>query len=200
MEDQNSLKVLLGLIDPIPEVDDEENEDVAEDAIKSYFMLEILNSIGKENFKEIYYSMIGDIKQFSLEEQFNFCRSILDKIKEEYNFEFPRQIELLTEDSVSQIYILLQFIEFNNIDFLAELMKPYNFDFRKGNIREFIESNYDRVGGDIEVLSRNVPEIISEFLRTYNKEDLINWLVTRIEKSKMIVLMKIKEGEMSWPK
>jgi len=200
MEDQNNLKVLLGGIDHIPEVDDEENEEMAEDAIKSYFMLEILNSIGKDNFKEIYYSMINDIRQFPIEEQFNFCRSILDKIKEEYNFEFPRQIEVLTEDSVNQIYILLQFIEFNYIDFLAEVMKPYNFDFRKGNIRDFIESNYDKIERDIEVISRNVPEIISEFLRTYNKEDLINWLVNRIEKSKMIILLNIKEGEMSWPK
>ncbi len=200
MEDQNSLKVLLGGIDYIPEVDDEENEEMVEDAIKSYFMLEILNSVGEENFKEVYYSMIGDIKQFPMEEQFNFCRSILDKIKEVYNFEFPRQIEVLTEDSVNQIYILLQFIEFNYIDFLAELMKPYNFDFRKGNIREFIESNYDRIERDIEVISKNVPEIISEFLRTYNKEDFINWLVNRIEKSKMLVLLKIKEGEISWPK
>jgi len=200
MEEQDNLKTLLGGIDYIPEVDDEENEEMVEDAIKSYFMLEILNSVGEENFKEVYYSMIGDIKQFPMEEQFNFCRSILDKIKEVYNFEFPRQIEVLTEDSVNQIYILLQFIEFNYIDFLAELMKPYNFDFRKGNIREFIESNYDRIERDIEVISKNVPEIISEFLRTYNKEDFINWLVNRIEKSKMLVLLKIKEGEISWPK
>ena len=200
MEEQDNLKTLLGGIDYIPEVDDEENEEMVEDAIKSYFMLEILNSVGEENFKEVYYSMIGDIKQFPMEEQFNFCRSILDKIKEVYNFEFPRQIEVLTEDSVNQIYILLQFIEFNYIDFLAEVMKPYNFDFRKGNIRDFIESNYDKIERDIEVISRNVPEIISEFLRTYNKEDLINWLVNRIEKSKMIILLNIKEGEMSWPK
>jgi len=200
MEEQDNLKTLLGGIDYIPEVDDEENEEMVEDAIKSYFMLEILNSVGEENFKEVYYSMIGDIKQFPMEEQFNFCRSILDKIKEVYNFEFPRQIEVLTEDSVNQIYILLQFIEFNYIDFLAELMKPYNFDFRKGNNREFIESNYDRIERDIEVISKNVPEIISEFLRTYNKEDFINWLVNRIEKSKMLVLLKIKEGEISWPK
>lgn len=200
MEDQNNLKVLLGIVDPLPEVDDEENEEMAEEAIKSYFMLEVLNAIGEENFKEIYYAMINEIQQFPMEEQFNFCRSILDKIKEVYNFGFPNQIEILTPDSVSQIYILIQFIEFNNLDFLASLMKPYNFDFRKGNIRVFLEDNYDKIERDIEILSRNVPGIISEFLRTYNKEDLINWLVNRIERSRMLVLLKIKEGEIAWEK
>jgi len=49
MEEQDNLKTLLGGIDYIPEVDDEENEEMVEDAIKSYFMLEILNSVGEEN-------------------------------------------------------------------------------------------------------------------------------------------------------
>ncbi len=76
MEDQNNLKVLLGGIDHIPEVDDEENEEMAEDAIKSYFMLEILNSIGKDNFKEIYYSIFS--KRGFTEDLVNLARSRKD--------------------------------------------------------------------------------------------------------------------------
>jgi hypothetical protein len=195
--EQDNLKILMGTIDPLPEVDEEENDEMGEQALKQYTMLEVLNAIGEENFKEIYYTMINDIKQYPLEDQFAFCRAILARIMQVYNFEFPREIDLLTQESVQQIYILIEFIEFNNIDFLAELMKPYNFDFRKGDVRGFIETNYPRIEGDIERISRNIPEIISEFLRTYNKEDLIKWLVNRIEKSRMMVLLKMKEGELT---
>jgi hypothetical protein len=193
---EDNLKLLLGAADPVPEIDDEENDEMAEEAIKNYEMSEVLNSIGTEDFKVIYDTMMYEIKQYPLEIQFAFCRAILARIMQEYNFEFSREIDLLTEDSVNQIYILLEFIEFNNVSFLAELMKPYNFDFRKGDVRSFIESNYSKLEGDIETISRNVPEIISEFLRTYNKDDMVNWLVNRIEKSKMMVLLKMKEGEL----
>lgn len=198
--EQDNLKILLGSVDPLPEVDDEENDEMAEQAFKQYVMLEVLTAIGEENFKEIYYNMINEIKQYPIEEQFTFCRAILARIMQVYNFEFPREIDLLTAGAVQQIYILIEFIEFNHINFISELMKPYNFDFRKGNAKDFIELNYTKIEGDIEVISRNVPEIISEFLRTYNKEDLINWLVNRIEKSRMIILLKMKEGEFVWVK
>lgn len=194
--EQDNLKILLGSVDPLPEVDDEENDEMAEQAFKQYVMLEVLTAIGEENFKEIYYNMITEIKQYPIEEQFTFCRAILARIMQVYNFEFSREIDLLTSEAVQQIYILIEFIEFNYVNFISELMKPYNFDFRKGNIKDFMEVNYIKIEGDIEVISRNVPEIISEFLRTYNKEDLINWLVSRIEKSRMIILLKMKEGEL----
>ena len=198
--EQDNLKILLGSVDPLPEVDDEENDEMAEQAFKQYVMLEVLTAIGEENFKEIYYNMITEIKQYPIEEQFTFCRAILARIMQVYNFEFSREIDLLTSEAVQQIYILIEFIEFNYVNFISELMKPYNFDFRKGNIKDFMEVNYIKIEGDIEVISRNVPEIISEFLRTYNKEDLINWLVSRIEKSRMIILLKMKEGELVWVK
>ena len=174
MEEQDNLKTLLGASDPLPEVDDEENEEMAEKALNQYMMLEVLSSIGQDNFKEIYNTMIYEIKQLPYEEQYAFCRAILDKIAKEYNFEFSREIDLLTIESIRQIYILIEFIEFNYVDFLSELLKPYNFDFKKGNSKDFVLSNYSRIEGDIESLSRNVPQIISEFLRTYNKDDLVN--------------------------
>lgn len=195
MEENNNLKILLGTSDPLPEVDEEENEAMAEEAIKNYEMMEVLNSIGGDDFKIIYHTMINEIKQYPLEDQFGFCRAILSRVMQEYNFEFPVEIDLLTEDSVKQIYILIEFIEFNHLKFLSELLKPYNFDFRKGDVRTFIENNYSKLEGDIEIISRNVPGIISEFLRTYNKDDMVNWLVSRIEKSRMLILLAMKEGE-----
>lgn len=195
MEENNNLKILLGASDPLPEVDEEENDAMAEDAIMNYEMMEVLNSIGTDDFKVIYHTMINEIKQYQIDYQFGFCRAILSRIMQEYNFEFPVEIDLLTEDSVKQIYILIEFIEFNHLKFLSELLKPYNFDLRKGDVRTFIESNYNKLEGDIEVISRNVPGIISEFLRTYNKDDMVNWLVSRIEKSRMLILLTMKEGE-----
>ena len=196
MED-NNLKILLGASDPLPEVDEEENDKMAEEAIKDYEMMEVLNAIGGDDFKIIYHIVMQEIRQYPIEDQFKFCREILYRITEEYNFEFPWSIDLLTEDSVNQIYILIEFIEFNHVKFFAELMKPYNFDFRNGNVKEFIELNYTAIERDIEVISRNVPKIISEFLRTYNKDDMVNWLVSRIEKSRMMILLTMKEGELT---
>ena len=57
--EQDNLKILLGSVDPLPEVDDEENDEMAEQAFKQYVMLEVLTAIGEENFKEIYYNMIN---------------------------------------------------------------------------------------------------------------------------------------------
>lgn len=186
--------ILLGTSFPLPEVDDEENDDAPERAFNTYNCLEITNNIGKEDFKEIFQYSIIEIIKLDLKDQIIFCENILQKIEEVYDFLFPFKLEIYDLDRVDKIYHFLEFLEYDHIDFLALVWKKIRVDIRQADLNQY--KNEKLIKAVEEVAKENkFSKLINVFLITYEKEKMLDFIVEKTERSRMLVYLKIMEGE-----
>ena len=198
MIDQDE-KILLGNSIPLPEVDisDEDDLDNSEEALRGYWFATILNRIGNDDFKYNYLAVISDIKNESpIEEQKRFCYTILEKIEEVYNFEFPMLLEF---DNISQIYNLYEFLEFISYDydkFILKIWKYIEYNKFPKDLKKFCKDNLKDIINQIdEQATLGVySNLISIFLKSYNKEDMIKWFYESTkEVQSQIMINKLKE-------
>ena len=197
MSDTN-LKVLTAYVDPEPEV----NSDITQyeytaDNILKYDLLEFLSAIGKEEFREVYRNFIADIKLRSFDAQQTLCEKILDKISENYDFEFPEKVDLENQYQFNEVYDLIRFLEFDHIDFIGDVWKYLNVDPRGVNIDQYC---YDKGVELLEAITNQIEtydskRLISIFLGTYIKDKLIEWFVEKSEMNKSLVSLRMIEGE-----
>ena len=173
MEDNTTL---LGQTIELPELEEQDDYDVAEGASIDYDILEVLNSIGTEESKSIIQLLLPDIRQYPHDKQVDFCRQILEKAKEQYDYEFPENISIENQDDIDDVYNFLKFLEFNHIDFLASVWRILGADLRNDDLQKFCEENDSFVIETIEHESdsQNIRGLSSIFLRTYNKADMID--------------------------
>lgn len=194
------LKILLGNSIPLPEQDlDEEmvesntGNPTEEKALQDYYFNILLENIGTDEFKENYNVVINHIKSYDIEYQSSVCIGILRTIKEVYDYETGRDIDLDNEEQINQIYSFLEFLEFNNEDFITDVWILLNPDFDKLNIEEYCDRNKDRILKAIEIQLQTtiLNELISDFLRTNIKENMIEWFINKSKN--LIPLAKIKK-------
>lgn len=190
MKDDEALKNLLFYSNPIPEMEEDE-DDIDRDERIAVFKcdcLNILDSIGEENFKPIYENSIISVRAYYIEDQVDFCYQIFEKINEVYDFEFIRKIEIGEED-IENVYKFLEFVEFDNIDFLEELLEGYVMDARKLDPKQFVLEHWKDL--ETHILSMNLGEFISDFLRTNTKDNIVKFLSNAIEKSKTELTIRL---------
>lgn len=188
--DNEPLKSLIFYSNPVPELeyDEDDIERSEEAATFKADCLNILENIGEENFRPMYENAIINIRSYYIDEQIDFCYQIFEKINEVYGFEFVRKIEI-GEDDVENVYKFLEFIEFDNIDFLEELLEGYVIDIRKMNPREFVLTYWKDL--QTHILTMNLGEFISDFLRTNTKDNIVNFLSRSIENSKTELAIRL---------
>jgi regulator of replication initiation timing len=115
----------------------------------------------------------------------------MKKIEEIYNFEFLGKITLHTQSDCEDIYKFLNFLEFDNIDFFVDLLYGIVEDLRNEPIRIIIENNWLMI--ESRILKENLSQLVMLFLRTNNKDELIDFFVSKITKNKAIITMKLFE-------
>ena len=153
-----------------------------ENAQTEAIFIDVIEAIGEEDFKHVFTNVISDIRKTPIKKQIELCYRIIDKINEVYNFEFYREVDIKNESQVEDIYSLVSFIEFNNIDFLERLLDGFVIDIMKLDVPNFLNDNWK----DLEKRIYSLPTIgfISSFLRTNTKDNVISFLLKEIEKSK----------------
>lgn len=182
----------------IEERDTEQDVDGIEDAASiAYDMSSLLNSIGTNDFKTEYISTIGDIKRQKHEYQKNLCHDILKKVEEEYNFIFPHTIPLDDQKELNDLYDFVCFLEFDYLDFISRVWGYLGTDLRNTNIDEFCKSNDKKIVSQVDELVdlTDFNEPISIFIRTYNKINLVEFVMKRTKNDKMLIVLKLMEGE-----
>lgn len=192
-----SEKIISGSSVRVPEVDDEELENREENTSAGFSMSSILDSIGTDEFKSVYSSLIEEIKLQDIPSQQVFCLDILEKINEVYEFEFPSKVPLDSQTELNRVYEFLEFLEFDYINFLARLWKFLGVDLKTVEIEKFCDKNADKIMTEIDeqVEVLDLPEMISTFLRTYYKEGMIEFVGKRTSKDRMLIVLRIIEGE-----
>lgn len=190
IKENSALKNLIYYSNSLQELeeDEEEIERTIENAEFISDTIEILDNIGEDGFKFIYDNTIQNISLHSIDKQIDFCYNIINKITEVYDFIFIKKIEISEED-INSIYELLKFIEYDNINFLSDLLKDYSFDIE--NSKDFINKKWNEIHR--KILDIEYSGFVSDFLKTNTKENIVNFIHENLQKNKTEFIIK-KEG------
>ena len=191
-------KNLIGRSIPLDEVDDENDLDylIPEAEIYADFT-EIINNLGEEEFKFIFLNLYNEIKSLSFERQKELCQKLNDKIFEVYEFEFSPSLQFENQIDIDNFLDFIEFLEYEYINILAKILAPFDLDLLKKDTNKFLDINFDGINTRINNLIENgeIIGLISIFLRTNNKYGLMIFLRERIAKDKMLIILRILEGE-----
>jgi hypothetical protein len=105
---------------------------------------------------------------------------------EVYEFQFLQNPKFEDDDSVEQMFKFIEFVEFDNLHFLKYVWR-YLDDIMDVNIPEYVHKNWKSVIEEITNQSNlltTINENVSEFLRTYNKEGILEWFIDRSKRKK----------------
>lgn len=178
---------------PPEELDDEETHfDLVSKSILHSSQEDIIGSMKTNDFKYIYKELGFDIKQASFKKQRRFFEAVLRKISEIYDFEFPAKIDITNLNDISELYLFLEFIEFDNIDFISRVWKYLRKDIRGLDINKFCFANAIKIIKEVEdqIQSYDFNEKITLFLRTYYKDKFIGWFVRQTENAKIEIMIE----------
>lgn len=196
---EEGLMALLGVIEEpeseyYDEMGDLHEEGAPGIASKNYDFAEFLNSIGTREFKIMYMSIMNNV--YSIDDRRNLAREVLEKIKEVYNIDLDFS-HVPTMKEVAGIFKFLKFLEYEYINFISDVWKFMDIDLRS-DIRDFCFNNGDKIIKiiDEQIETHFLPEIISNFLRTYNKEDMVSLFIEWTEKAKMMIFLRMREEEL----
>ncbi len=198
-------KVLLGNSLNMPEedmddlmVESETGYPYEEAALKSYYFLTILESIRTGEFEESFNATIPLLrKEYEFEDLQELCHNILRYVKERYDFIFPENVKIEDSGDTQDVLDFIKFLEFNNQEFITGVWKYLKPDLNSFRFRKFCEQNGNKIILEIEEQSdtRSYPKLISEFLRTYNKDDMLEWFCEQSERLNTTILLALREGE-----
>jgi hypothetical protein len=181
-----------------PEMDDQEEIDELTDiGIFNYAKINIIDVLGTPEFKNTYLNLIDDINLFSFEYRRIFCQKLLEKVFEVYDFQFSEKIDLTSDYDLDSFLKFIEFIEYDNVDFLSLIWEMMKADIMKIDIEVMCKENENKIIKEIEehIETNDQPRMIALFLRTYYKERFIEWFIRESEKSKVEIKLKILERE-----
>lgn len=196
--EQTNIEKLIGESTFFPnERDDDQMEAMQEEAYNKYLFREILDHMGTFDIKVNFVTVINEIRSLPIQKQKMFCKDLLEKVKELYDFEI--YIKALTEEmDPHKVYEFVKFLEFDNIKFLSRLWEFLRVDLREINVPIYCQENKEKIAKETDDLLTWVSynEYIDIFLRTYHMNDLANWVAETTEPNKMLITLNIEERKM----
>ncbi len=202
MFEDRDLQVLLGNSIEEPEVDYDDAEvdselgyPVEELALREYYYVTITDRIGKPDFREHYLSVIRFVQQFPLESQIVLVNSILKQIEEVYDYIPSINFDPNSYDEINEIYKFIEFIEYDHEDFVVEIWSFLNPETDSFQVEKYCEQNKHKIIFEIEeqLDSRYFPWLIADFLRTYNKDNIIEWFCEKSKNLRSLILLSISK-------
>lgn len=199
MFEDRDMKVLLGNSIKEPEVDYDDAEvesdyglPVEEEALKEYFYVTVIDHMKLPDFKENYLSVLPEIQTYSAEQKQMLANSVLNVIKQKYDFQPSVNPEVNNDAEINDVLGLLEFIEYDHEDFIVEVWSYLKPDTNSFQVEKFCEHNIDKIISEIEeqLSSRSFPWMITDFLRTYNKYEMIDWFCEKSQNLKTLILLK----------
>ena len=192
-DDKATETLIAGQITP-PEIDnDQEDEDLR--SLMSIYESSSINILGKMNTSEFYnvYNVLkNDIMMMSDHLKHVFISKYLDKMSVLYEFEFSMTPTYGTRDKIEMMFRFIEFVEYDHITFLAYVWK-YLDPIENVKIDKYVKENEETIIEEITNQTNllvTLTENVSEFLRTYNKEGLLEWFANRSKRSKYDIFSK----------
>ena len=205
MFENRALKALLGNSLDLPEedmddlrVESQTGYPYEEAALKSYYFLTILDSIRTGEFQESFNATIPLLrKEYGFKDLQELCFEIIRYIKERYDFIFPQTVKIEDAEDTSDVLYLIKFLEYDNEEFITNVWKYLKPEINSFQVENYCEQNGNKIISEIEEQSdtRSYPKLIADFLRTYNKDDMIEWFCEQSKRLNTAILLVLREGE-----
>lgn len=196
-----SQELLMGLSVEMPEMDSDPDEidEMLDNASLVSSERDILDHLGHEDFKFVWGTQFEFIRPQPLAEHIRFAESLLEKVFEIYDYQFPQKIYIFSKRDVEEVYDFIKFIEYNNTDFLSVICRVLKIDILKENLTSYCEQNAMKIIKEVEeqLSTYQQPELQSIFLRTYIKDDFIKWFAEQIKRARFEIAEKLYESEES---
>ncbi len=192
----DNLETLIGSSTFIPEMDEENQENRNYESSINFDGYEIIDKIGTKHFKMVYLNLIDNIKGTDIRTQIGFCRKVLNRIIDVYEYEYMPTQKINSQQDVNAIYDLIEFLEYDHIEFFANIW-TFLDDIEKVNLNTYCKKNIERILIEIEdqIDSNDFNELISIFLRTNNKENILRFVIKNSEEKKMLIKLRIMEKQ-----
>lgn len=205
MYENRALKALLGNSLNMPEedmddlrVESQTGYPYEEAALKSYYFLTILDSIRTDEFRESFNATIPLLrKEYGFKDLQELCFEIIKYVKERYDFTFPQIVQIENAGDTQDVISFIQFLEYDNEEFIINVWKYLKPETNSLRFENYCEQNGNKIISEIEEQSdtRSYPKLISDFLRTYNKDDMIEWFCDQSKRLNTAILLELREGE-----
>jgi hypothetical protein len=205
MYENRALKALLGNSINLPEqdmddlrVESQTGYPYEEAALKRYYFLTILDSIRTGEFQESFNATIPLLrKEYGFKDLQELCFEIIRYVKERYDFIFPQIVKIENAEDTSDVISLIKFLEYDNEEFITNVWKYLKPEINSLRFENYCEQNGNKIISEIEEQSdtRSYPKLIADFLRTYNKDDMIEWFCEQSKRLNTAILLALREGE-----
>lgn len=139
------------------------NEEQLLDNFTSYEMKELIDNIGKINFKNNYLLFKEDLNNKSIDFKREICRILLEKIRIYYGFEFSIKPDFPTEKSISDFFKFIEFIEYDHEFIIDKIVEQTNVEMND----EWINDNFENI---IKIIENN-------YNHYYENDYIINFLM-----------------------
>jgi len=203
MRESDALHALLGNTIEEPEVDyddervnSESGDPVIDDGLQQYYFASVIDAMATKNFESDYKSVRGKIRLYSTEQQQLLAFSILQNLQEKYDFEFSLNFTPYNQDDIDELYKFIEFVEYDHEKFITQIWNHMiKFDGTKLDIETFCKVNEGKILKEIEeqTFTHYYSEMITDFLRTYNKENLIEWFCEKSKNLKSSILITLRK-------
>lgn len=207
MNNDESLKIMLGNSIELPEMDydddavnSETGYPVEESALKEYYFSIVTTNMGLLTFKENYLSVKPHIRKLSIEDQMLLVNSILQLMPEKYNFEFSINLDPVNQDDINELYKFIEFIEYDHEKAICSVWKYLNLTESEVfylQIENLCQKYIDKIISEINEHADdyNYSEMIKDFLRTYNKEDFMEWFCDKSKVVKTSIILTLRKEQ-----
>lgn len=205
MFDAESLKVLCGNSIEEPEVDYDDAEvasitgnPVQEEASREYDFTTITDNMNHPDFKPNYVEAMKQIKRFTTKKQQMFAMAIVQKMPEKYDFQFSLNFNpFYSQDDIDELYNFIEFYEYNHEKFITTTWKYLKPNIHPFQIKKFCKNNTTKILSEIEeqLETHDYSELIADFLRTYNKDKLIEWFCKKSKELRSSILITLLRKE-----
>lgn len=197
MKDSSYSKALVSSLFPLPEYDsDEDTENKEIDAELEADMLDIIDNIGTDEFKNLYELSKQSFKKAAIDTQIRFCIDILNKIAEVNNFPILNTIYYNSISDINDVYEFLEFLEFKNITFLEMLLNGLILDLRNINEMDLLEKNWETIIDRVnEFTKKSMNQLINSFLLMNTKNNLMQFFSGLIKKNMIDVTIRFMENK-----
>ena len=200
MFENRDLKVLLGNSIEEPDVDYDDAEvasetgyPVKESALRQFYFVTVIDHMNTPDFREHYSSVISKIKSYTTKEQLSLAFSIIDEMPKKYDFEFSVKFNLYNKQNINELYKFIEFVEYDHEQFIVDVWKNLKIDVNSLNIEQYCKQNSQTIVSEIEeqLSISYMSEMIADFLRTNDKENLVQWFCEKSKRIKTSILIAI---------
>ena len=177
-------------------VESEYGKPVEEEALKEYYFITITDNIGREDFKENYLAVINQIiRNYDVHKQQMLCEAIMNQVRHVYDYLSPTNVDINSDEDVRNILNFIQFIEYDHEEFILDIWQYLKPETNLKSFQNYCEQNGNKIISEIEeqLDTKAFPKLITDFLRTYNKDDMIQWFCDRSERLNTTILLRIRE-------